>query len=86
VSNSFDVIVVGLGVMGAASAYQLTKCGVKMLGIDRFAPSHQFAASARHRRTVPAGMESVYRRKQADCGRIIRRFASPPATNGNDHK
>lgn len=36
----YDVIVVGLGAMGAATTYQLAKRGVRVLGIDRFAPPH----------------------------------------------
>jgi len=41
----FDVIVAGLGAMGSASAYQLARRGVKVLGIDRFAPPHVFGSS-----------------------------------------
>ena len=44
-SKTFDVIVVGLGAMGSATAYQLAKRGVKVLGIDRFAPPHAFGSS-----------------------------------------
>jgi sarcosine oxidase len=40
VMPSFDVIVLGLGAMGSATAYQLAKRGSKVLGIDRFAPPH----------------------------------------------
>ncbi len=35
-----DVIVVGLGVMGSAAAYQLAKRGQKVLGIDGYEPGH----------------------------------------------
>lgn len=38
--HSYDVIVVGLGAVGAATTYQLAKRGVRVLGIDRFAPPH----------------------------------------------
>lgn len=38
--QSFDVAVVGLGAMGSAALYQLAKRGVKVVGIDRFAPPH----------------------------------------------
>jgi len=44
-SNTFDTIVVGLGAMGSATAYQLAKRGVKVLGIDRFTPPHAFGSS-----------------------------------------
>ncbi|MEA3101391.1 N-methyl-L-tryptophan oxidase [Caballeronia mineralivorans] len=36
----FDVIVVGLGAMGAAALYQLAKDGAKAVGIDRYVPPH----------------------------------------------
>lgn len=34
--NIFDVIVVGVGSMGAAACFQLAKRGVRVLGLDRF--------------------------------------------------
>ena len=40
-----EVVVVGLGAMGAACAYQLAKRGVKVLGLDRFAPPHAQGSS-----------------------------------------
>ena len=40
-----DVIVVGLGAMGAATAWQLAQRGARVLGIDRFAPPHDFGSS-----------------------------------------
>jgi sarcosine oxidase len=45
VSKTFDVIVAGLGAMGAATAYQLAKRGAKVLGLDRFTPPHAFGSS-----------------------------------------
>ena len=41
----FDCIVVGLGAMGSATAYQLAKAGAKVLGIDKFSPPHAFGSS-----------------------------------------
>jgi sarcosine oxidase len=41
----YDTIVLGLGAMGSASAYQLAKRGNKVLGIDQFAPPHNFGSS-----------------------------------------
>ncbi len=35
-----DVIVVGLGTMGAAAAWQLAERGVRVIGLDRFRPPH----------------------------------------------
>lgn len=44
-SNTFDVIVLGLGAMGSAALYQLAKRGLRVLGIDRFTPPHRFGSS-----------------------------------------
>lgn len=48
--KKFDVIVVGLGGMGSATAYHLAKRGLKTLGIDRFSPPHVFGSSHGHTR------------------------------------
>jgi sarcosine oxidase len=37
---TFDAIVVGLGAMGSATAWQLARRGARVLGIDRYAPPH----------------------------------------------
>ena len=44
-TTTADVIVVGLGAMGAATLYQLARRGVRVLGIDRFAPPHDRGSS-----------------------------------------
>lgn len=41
----YDVIVVGLGAMGSATAYQLAKKNKNVLGIDQFTPPHKFGSS-----------------------------------------
>lgn len=41
----YDVIVVGLGAMGSATAYQLAKKNKNILGIDQFIPPHKFGSS-----------------------------------------
>ena len=43
--STFDAIVVGLGAMGSASAYQLAKRGARVLGIDQFSPPHDMGSS-----------------------------------------
>ncbi|HSH18171.1 MAG TPA: N-methyl-L-tryptophan oxidase, partial [Candidatus Saccharimonadales bacterium] len=43
--NKYDVVVIGLGAMGSASAYQLAKQGATVLGIDQFTPPHVFGSS-----------------------------------------
>lgn len=35
-----DVLVIGLGAMGSATAYQLAKRGANVIGIDQFSPPH----------------------------------------------
>ena len=42
---SFDVIVVGVGGMGSATAYQLAKRGRRVLALDQFAPGHDRGSS-----------------------------------------
>ena len=42
---NYDLIIVGLGAMGSAAAYQAAKRGAKVLGIDRFSPPHQFGST-----------------------------------------
>lgn len=40
-----DVIVIGLGAFGSATAYQLAKAGAQVIGIDRFVPPHDRGSS-----------------------------------------
>ena len=40
-----DVLVLGLGAMGSAAAYQLAKRRLKVIGLDRFAPPHDLGSS-----------------------------------------
>jgi sarcosine oxidase len=42
---TYDVIVVGLGVAGAASAHRLAREGQRVLAIDRFSPPHVHGSS-----------------------------------------
>ncbi|MDE2749159.1 MAG: N-methyl-L-tryptophan oxidase [Chloroflexota bacterium] len=44
-AQGYDVIVVGLGAMGAAALYQASKRGARALGIDRFQPPHTLGSS-----------------------------------------
>jgi sarcosine oxidase len=41
----YDTIVLGLGAMGSAAAYQLAKRGNRVLGLDQFAPPHSLGSS-----------------------------------------
>ncbi len=40
-----DVIVIGLGAMGSAAAWQLARRGARVIGLDRFAPPHDRGSS-----------------------------------------
>ena len=44
-TSTVDVAVIGLGAMGAAALYQLSARGVRVLGLDRFAPPHAMGSS-----------------------------------------
>ncbi len=44
-AGSFDVIVIGLGVVGSAAAYQLARSGVGVVGLEQFHPNHTFGSS-----------------------------------------
>jgi sarcosine oxidase len=41
----YDAIIIGLGAMGSAAAYQLSKRNVKVLGIDQFSPPHNLGST-----------------------------------------
>lgn len=43
--RNFDVVVIGLGVMGAAAAYHCAKRGARVLGLDANGPHHQLGSS-----------------------------------------
>jgi sarcosine oxidase len=45
VEGVFDVIVVGLGAMGSAAVYQLSKRGARVLGLEAFTPAHDKGSS-----------------------------------------
>jgi sarcosine oxidase len=50
--GSYDVIIAGLGAMGSAAAYHLAKRKCRVLGLDRFAPPHEFGSSHGHSRII----------------------------------
>ena len=43
--KTYDVVVVGLGIMGSAAAYSLAKRGVRVLGVDANPPHHALGSS-----------------------------------------
>lgn len=44
-SQTFDVIVIGLGGMGSAAAYHLAARGQRVLGLEKFTPAHDKGSS-----------------------------------------
>jgi len=44
-TRSFDVVVVGLGIMGASAVHHLARRGVKVLGLDARGPGHELGSS-----------------------------------------
>lgn len=44
-SKTYDVAVVGLGAMGAATIYQLSRRGARVIGFDRYAPPHTLGST-----------------------------------------
>jgi sarcosine oxidase len=44
-SFDYEVVVVGLGAMGSSAAYHLAKNGLRVFGLDRFQPPHNFGSS-----------------------------------------
>ena len=49
---AFDVIVVGLGAMGSAAAYQAARRGYRVLGLEQFAPGHDRGSSHGYHRLI----------------------------------
>ncbi|HXJ02586.1 MAG TPA: N-methyl-L-tryptophan oxidase [Micropepsaceae bacterium] len=43
--DKYEIVILGLGAMGSAAAYQLAKRGAKVLGLDQFAPPHALGSS-----------------------------------------
>lgn len=44
-TETYDAIVVGLGGMGSATAWQLARRGVRVLGLEQFTPAHDLGSS-----------------------------------------
>jgi sarcosine oxidase len=51
-TNSFDVIVIGVGSMGSSACYFLSQRGYKVLGLEQFDISHEFGSHAGQSRII----------------------------------
>src|SRR5438876_7947106 len=49
---NYDVIVVGVGAMGASACWQLARRGVRVLGLEQFAVGHALGSSHGHSRMI----------------------------------
>ena len=53
-NQAFDVIVVGLGAMGSAAAWQAARRGWRVLGIEQFGAAHDRGSSHGQTRIIRA--------------------------------
>jgi sarcosine oxidase len=53
--DQFDVVVCGLGATGSAALYGLARRGVRVLGLERFAPGHDMGSSHGETRVIRLG-------------------------------
>lgn len=51
-ARSYDVIVVGLGVMGSATTYEIASRGHRVLGLEQYGPDHETGASRGESRLI----------------------------------
>src|SRR5882724_8267149 len=51
-AKTFDVIVIGVGAMGAAACWQLARRGVRVLGLEQFSLVHALGSSHGHTRMI----------------------------------
>src|SRR6187551_1580956 len=52
---TYDAVVIGLGVTGAASLYRLAQRGLRVVGIDQFVPGHDRGSSHGETRIIRLG-------------------------------
>ena len=84
--TQFDVVVIGLGVMGAAALREVARRGFHAVGIERFTPGHDQGSSHgetriirlgyfEHPSYVPLLLRSyqLWRELEEDCGRKLMR-------------
>src|SRR6516165_2474702 len=49
---AWDVIVVGVGAMGSSTLYQLSRRGLRVLGLEAFEPGHRLGSSHGESRVI----------------------------------
>ena len=50
--STFDVAVVGLGAMGSATLFNLARRGLRVIGLEQFAPGHDKGSSHGESRAI----------------------------------
>ena len=61
IPSGFDVIVVGLGTVGAATCMELARRGVSVIGLDAFQPTPPVWQSPRRITQYPPGLYGRHR-------------------------
>ena len=84
----YDVVIVGAGVMGSATAYWLSRAGKRVALLDKYSPAHVRAASADESRMVRYQYrgQTIYTEMVASRGRTLERVRPAgwaPASIGN---
>ena len=81
-TQSHDVAIVGLGAMGSAAAFELSRRGVDVVGFDRYAPPHAWGSSHGDTRIIreayfedPVYVPMVQR--AFECWRELERLPAP---------
>ena len=71
-----DVVIIGAGIMGCATAYYLAKRGIKAVLIDksRIAPSVKERDAADQPPIIPPGLTPVHPSPQSDGGPVTRNY------------
>ena len=79
----YDVVVVGAGVMGSATAYWLSRAGKRVALLEQFSPAHVRASSADESRTIRYQYrgQAAYTRMVAGAVELWKEFDGRSGTN-----
>ena len=77
--NTYDVAVIGAGVFGAWTAYQLQRTGKRVVLIDAHGPGHSRSSSGGESRIIRMGYgnDEIYTRSALRSLRLWKEFAAP---------
>ena len=79
----YDVVIVGAGVMGSATAYWLSRAGKRVALLEQFSPAHVRASSADESRTIRYQYrgQAAYTRMVAGAVELWKEFDGRSGTN-----